>query len=40
MSQVGKPIEKVTVTPKVNPVPEKHPAPTPVVTPEPEKVPA
>ena len=36
MSQVGKPIEKVTVTPKENPVPEKNPAPAP----EPEKVPA
>lgn len=29
MSEVGKPKEKITITPKVEPVPMKEPMPTP-----------
>ena len=39
MSQVGKPIEKVTIKPDMIPVPEKVPA-KPIEQPEPVKEPA
>jgi hypothetical protein len=39
MSQVGKPIKKITIEPVESPVPQKETAPAPVPA-EPEKVPA
>jgi hypothetical protein len=40
MSEVGKPKEKITITPKVEPVPmrEPLPAPTPVEVPQEQPV--
>jgi hypothetical protein len=41
MSQVGKPIKKITIEPVENPVPQKETTPAPAPVPaEPEKVPA